>query len=116
MLTSIVGYLPSPGALDDQEVVARQDGSWLIDGSVTIERLKSVLDIEESLDGEEEHNFNTLGGFVMRMIGRIPVEADYFESAGWRFEVVDMDKTRVDKVLVTRSSEHQSAGNGGFES
>lgn len=116
VLTSIVGYLPSPGALDDQEVVARQDGSWLIDGSVTIERLKSVLDIEESLDGEEEHNFNTLGGFVMRMIGRIPVEADYFESAGWRFEVVDMDKTRVDKVLVTRSSEHQSAGNGGFES
>jgi len=64
----------------------------------------------------EEHNFNTLGGFVMRMIGRIPVEADYFESTGWRFEVVDMDKTRVDKVLVTRSSEHQSAGNGGSES
>jgi putative hemolysin len=111
VLTSIVGELPSIGGAEDLEVVAREDGSWLMDGSVTIERLKSVLDTEESLDGEEDHNFNTLGGFVMHMMGRIPSVADHFESAGWRFEVMDMDKTRVDKVLVSRSPELQSAEN-----
>jgi CBS domain containing-hemolysin-like protein len=69
-------------------------------GSVSIERLKSALEIEDDLPGEEENAFNTLGGFVMYTLGHIPAVSDYFESAGCRFEVVDMDKNRVDKVLV----------------
>ncbi|MDP2760858.1 MAG: transporter associated domain-containing protein, partial [Sideroxyarcus sp.] len=77
-------------------------GSWLIDGSVPIERLKSVLEIDDDLPGEEENAFNTLGGFVMYVLGNIPVAADHFERADCRFEVVDMDKNRVDKVLVAR--------------
>ena len=81
-------------------MVAREDGSWLMDGSVAIERLKSLLEINTDLPGEEENAFNTLGGFVMHMLGRIPAVADHFEWAGWRFEVVDMEKNRVDKVLV----------------
>ncbi len=109
VLTSIVGELPSLGGLEEQEVVARDDDSWLMAGCVTIERLKSVLDIHEPLDGEEGRNFNTLGGFVMHMMGRIPAAADHFESAGWRFEVMDMDKTRVDKVLVSRLPEPRPA-------
>ena len=104
VLTSIVGELPSSDLPEDQEVVKREDGSWLIDGSVTIERLKSVLEIEDVLPGEEENAFNTLGGFVMYQLGRVPMVSDHFEVAGCRFEVMDMDKNRVDKVLVARAT------------
>ena len=82
----------------------REDGSWLIDGSITIERLKSVLEIEDELPGEEENAFNTLGGFVMYQLGSVPMVSDNFEVAGCRFEVMDMDKNRVDKVLVAHAT------------
>ncbi|MDD4979593.1 MAG: hemolysin family protein [Gallionella sp.] len=104
VLTSIVGELPSSDLPEDQDVVMREDGSWLIDGSVTIERLKSVLEIEDELPGEEENAFNTLGGFVMYELGRVPMVTDHFEVAACRFEVMDMDKNRVDKVLVARAT------------
>ncbi len=104
VLTSIVGELPSSDLPEEQDIVKREDGSWLIDGSVTIERLKSVLEIEEYLAGEEENAFNTLGGLVMHILGRIPMVADHFETAGCRFEVMDMDKNRVDKVLVAHQT------------
>lgn len=109
VLTSIVGELPSSDIPEEQDIVVREDGSLLIDGGVTIERLKSVLEIDEDLPGEEENAFNTLGGFVMYVLGRIPVVADHFEAAGCRFEVIDMDKNRVDKVLVARIAPLQLA-------
>ena len=102
VLTSIVGELPSSDIPEEQDMVAREDGSWLMDGSVTVERVKQVLEIDNDLPGEEENAFNTLGGFVMHVLGRIPAVADHFEVAGCRFEVVDMDKNRVDKMLVAR--------------
>ena len=58
--------------------------------------------IEEDLPGEDENAFNTLGGLVMFVLGRIPSVTDQFDAAGFRFEVVDMDKNRVDKVLLSR--------------
>ena len=79
---------------------SREDGSWLVDGSVAMEHLKTVLKINAELPGEDENAFNTLGGFIMYVLGRIPVPADYFELADLRFEVVDMDGNRVDKVLI----------------
>ena len=112
VLTSIVGELPSSDIHEEQDIVMREDGSWLIDGSVPIERLKSVLEIDDDLPGEEENAFNTLGGFVMYVVGRIPVAADHFEEAGCRFEVMDMDKNRVDKVLAARIAQFQSAVDG----
>jgi putative hemolysin len=102
VLTSIVGELPSSDVAAEQDIVERADGSWLVDGSVAIERLKSEAGIEEDLPGEDENAFNTLGGLVMYVLGRIPVVADRFEAAGFSFEVVDMDKNRVDKVLLTQ--------------
>ena len=102
VLTSIVGELPSSDTTEEQDIVERVDGSWLIDGSVAIERLKSVVQIEEDLPGEDENAFNTLGGLVMYVLGRIPAVTDHFEVAGCRFEVVDMDKNRVDKVLLAK--------------
>ena len=100
VLTSIVGELPSEDVNAEQDVVVREDGSWLMDGGVSVERFKSVLEIDEDLRGEEENAFNTLGGFLMHMLGRIPAVADHFEWGGCRFEVMDMDKNRVDKVLI----------------
>jgi putative hemolysin len=112
VLTSIVGEIPSSDFAEDQDIVVREDGSWLVDGSVTVERLKLVLKIEDELPGEEENAFNTLGGFVMFVLGRIPLVTDRFEVAGHRIEVVDMDKNRVDKVWITKtvSPAHDSSG------
>ena len=100
VLVSIVGDMPSGDVHEEQEIVAREDGSWLMDGGTAIERVKSVLELEVDLPGEEENAYNTLGGFIMHMTGRIPAVADHFEWGGCRFEVVDMDRNRVDKVLV----------------
>lgn len=102
VLTSIVGELPSSDTAEEQDIVQRTDGSWLVDGSVAIERLKSVMDIDVNLPGEDENAYNTLGGLVMYVLGRIPAETDQFQVAACRFEVVDMDKNRVDKVLLTK--------------
>lgn len=102
VLTSIVGELPSSDTAEEQDIIQRTDGSWLVDGSVAIERLKAVMDIDADLPGEDENAYNTLGGLVMYVLGRIPVETDQFEVAACRLEVVDMDKNRVDKVLLTK--------------
>jgi putative hemolysin len=110
VLTAIVGELPSS---DEQDMVQREDGSWLVDGSVAVERLKYELEINEALPGEEDNAYNTLGGFVMHMLGRIPVTAEHFECEGLRFEVMDMDKNRVDKVLVARVAPGASAVSAG---
>ncbi|MEI7445685.1 MAG: hemolysin family protein [Burkholderiales bacterium] len=101
VLTSIVGDLPEQDDAGDTDVVRREDGSWLVDGSVGIERLEQVLGLDE-LSAEDERGFHTVGGFAMHRLGRIPTVADHFEAAGFRFEVVDMDRNRVDKVLVAR--------------
>jgi putative hemolysin len=101
VLAAIVGELSVPEAPEDRDMVQREDGSWLVDGDVGIERLKSVLDIDDDLPGEERQSFHTLGGFIMHMLGRIPAPTDHFETVGWRFEVMDMDGNRVDKVLVS---------------
>jgi putative hemolysin len=102
VLTSIIGELPTSDMPEEQDIVERADGSWLVDGGVAIERLKTFIAIEDELPGEDENAFNTLGGLVMYVLGRIPVVADHFEVVGYRFEVVDMDKNRVDKVLLSR--------------
>lgn len=102
VLEAIVGDVPSQDDDGEQDVVEREDGSLLMDGGLGVERLKAVLELKDALPGEEENAFHTLGGLMMHELGRVPLEADHFVLAGWRFEVVDMDKNRVDKVLVTR--------------
>ncbi|MQM30875.1 MAG: hypothetical protein CRU78_10265 [Candidatus Accumulibacter phosphatis] len=102
VLTSIVGDLPAVDSPEEQDIVVREDGSWLVDGLVTLERLRSVLHIASELPGEEENAFHTLGGFIMYVLGHIPEAAEHFDFAELRFEVVDMDHNRVDKVLIAR--------------
>ncbi|CUA83133.1 Hemolysin or related protein, contains CBS domains [Gulbenkiania indica] len=102
VLEAIVGDLPASGVPYDEEIVRRDDGSWLVDGMVTLDRFKEYFDLETLLPGEETGNINTLGGIMMFQLGRVPAVTDRFEWCGFTFEVMDMDKTRVDKIMVTR--------------
>jgi putative hemolysin len=101
VLEAIVGDLPALGQRDQPQAKKREDGSWLIDATLAINELKSVLNLSE-LPQEAEADYQTLGGLVMTRFGRIPAVGDRFEWDGWRFEVTDMDRHRVDKVVVTR--------------
>jgi putative hemolysin len=101
VLEAIVGDLPAQGQRDQPQAKKREDGSWLIDATLAINELKTILDLD-ALPQEAEADYQTLGGLVMTRFGRIPVAGDRFEWGGWRFEVTDMDRHRVDKVVVTR--------------
>ena len=103
VLAAIVGDYSSPEVMLENDLIRRSDGSWLADGEMSMERLTGELGIKGTLPGEDTHRFHTVGGFVMFMLGKIPSTADNFEIDGWRFEVMDMDKNRVDKVLVSRA-------------
>ncbi|MBN2003714.1 MAG: HlyC/CorC family transporter [Anaerolineae bacterium] len=100
ILESIVGDLPTVDEPEEPEIIQREDGSWLVDGILPIERVKKLLDLEE-LPNEALNAYQTLGGFIVYHIGSIPVAGESCECENWRFEVVDMDGRRVDKVLVT---------------
>ena len=80
--------------------VQREDGSWLMDGLIPVPELKDRLGLKD-LPDEDRGRYNTLAGMVMLLMGRLPQTADAVQWEGWRFEVVDLDGKRVDKVLVT---------------
>ncbi|WP_255211007.1 hemolysin family protein [Methylogaea oryzae] len=100
VMEAIVGDIPTPESVDKPEIVRREDGSWLIDGAIALNKLKKLFDLDE-FPGEDSDEFHTLGGFVMSQLGRVPKAADHFHHENLRFEVVDMDGNRVDKVLVS---------------
>ncbi|WNC46243.1 hemolysin family protein [Thermosynechococcus sp. GLH187] len=85
---------------EEPQIIQREDGSWLLDGLLSTYELKELLR-RESLPEEDTANYHTLGGLIITLFGRIPQSGDYIETDGLRFEVVDMDGNRVDKVLVT---------------
>ena len=100
ILEDLVGDVASVDMPEEKQVVQRPDGSWLIDGKLQVDDLKEILNIPH-LPEEESGRYQTLGGLVMLQVGRVPVTGDVFEAEGHRFEVVDMDGKRVDKVLVS---------------
>ena len=99
LLRAIVGELPSRQT--EPLAVRRDDGSWLLDGKLPLSDVSDILGISSANAGDLEE-FQTLGGFVMGRIGHVPQTGDRFEWGGMRFEVIDMDGRRIDKVLVTR--------------
>lgn len=103
VLEAIVGDIPDSGRRDAPSARQRKDGTWLVDAALSSHELKSLLKLEQPLPLEGEAEFKTLGGFMCAQLGRIPREADLFDWAGWRFEVIDMDQLRVDKVLISKS-------------
>ena len=99
ILVEIVGDVSSADELENPQAVQREDGSWLLDGMLPVDEFFELFNIDE-LPGEHRGSYQTLGGFVMTHLGRIPAAAEHFEWEGMRFEVMDMDGNRVDKVLV----------------
>lgn len=105
VLEAIVGDLPDHGPRQAHaEIRRREDGSWLIDATLPVGELKNLIGLKSRLPREDDADYKTLGGFVMTYFGRIPAAGDWFEWGGWRFEVVDMDRHRIDKVLVGRAA------------
>jgi putative hemolysin len=98
LLEAITGEF-TPQRPEDQWAVAREDGSWLLDGLIPVPELKDRLQLSSV---PEEERYHTLSGMLMILLGRLPQTSDAAEWQGWRFEVVDMDGKRVDKVLAMR--------------
>lgn len=94
ILEEIVGQMEA----SEPQATQRQDGSWLLDGMLEVDEFKEIFDLG---DLPHEDEYETLSGFVMTSLGRVPQSADHFEWNNLRFEVIDMDGRRVDKVLVT---------------
>jgi putative hemolysin len=99
ILEAVLGDLPAEA---EARVSQRPDGSWLVDGMLHIDELEALLDDKALFPEDERGDYQTLGGFVMMRIGRIPEPADQFDWNGMRFEVMDMDGRRVDKILISR--------------
>lgn len=100
VLEAIAGEFTTPS--DDAWAVRREDGAWLFDGLIPVTELKDRLDLKE-LPQEERGRYNTLAGMIMLLLGRLPDVSDSVEWEGWRFEVVDLDGKRIDKVLASLS-------------
>ncbi|OOG45615.1 hemolysin family protein [Rhodanobacter sp. C01] len=102
LLAAVVGasQIGHAGDAEDAPIVQRADGSWLIDGSLSTDDLRELLQVGE-LPGEQEHDFRTVAGMVMTALGHIPQTGEVFAWHGIRFEVVDLDGARIDKLLVT---------------
>ena len=92
-----------PGSADPDQALAvqRDDGSWLLDGLLPMDEMKEKLGIADLTD-ESHGRYHTVGGFVVTSIGRIPKRAEKFTASDWEFEVVNMDRNRVDEVLATK--------------
>ncbi len=100
MLEAITGEL-QPGAKVDAWATQRDDGSWLIDGVMPVSELKARLDIRD-LPDEGRGRYNTVAGLLQSTSGRLMTVGDQVDCAGWKFEVIDLDGKRIDKVLASR--------------
>ena len=101
LLEAITGEFGAPSD-EDAWAVQRENGSWLLDGLIPVPEFKDRLELKE-LPEEDRGRYNTLAGMIMLLLGRLPRTTDAVEWEGWRFEVVDLDGKRVDKVLVSRT-------------
>lgn len=103
LLGAVLGRAQATESAEDEPlVVEREDGSWLVDGRLSAEELREMLALD-SLPGEDEFDYTTAAGLVIARYGRIPHAGEHFDWKGWRFEVVDLDGARIDKLLIARA-------------
>jgi putative hemolysin len=115
VLEAIVGDLgEEEGQEEDPDAVQRPDGSWLLDGMVPVDQFVALLSLP-AIPQDEDGEYNTLGGFVFARTGRIPAAGETFDWHTWRFEVMDMDGNRVDKILATKIEEPDETGSDDLE-
>lgn len=109
VMEAIVGDLPEPGDRRGPDAVQREDGSWLVDGSMPVEELPRRFQLDP-LPPDHGESYSTLGGFVLDRLGHIPRAGETFTWGGRRIEVMDMDHHRVDKVLIAPVKKPEPAG------
>jgi putative hemolysin len=109
LLAAVVGASQlGHGNEESLPITQREDGSWLVDGSISTDDLRELLHLDH-LPGEDEHDFRTAAGMVMAALGHIPQAGEVFAWRGIRFEVVDLDGARIDKLLVTPAPRIEAA-------
>jgi putative hemolysin len=112
LVQGIVGELPTAHShLEGPMIVARGDGSWLVDGRLPFEDFREQVNLPEA--EEPAVGFDTVAGFVLTQLGRLPAIGDKFEWEGWQFEVVDMDGNRIDRLLITSPAPEAGAAERG---
>ncbi|QOY96677.1 HlyC/CorC family transporter [Massilia sp. UMI-21] len=102
VMSALVGDVTVAGEDHDVDAVQRPDGSWLLDGGVSLDRFRDLLETGLGFPGEVEGAYHTLAGFLLYQLGYIPKPSDAVEWQGFRFEVMDMDGNRIDRILVSR--------------
>jgi putative hemolysin len=100
IMSALVGDVTVQGEEHEDDAVRRQDGSWLLDGGVSLERFRDLLETSVSFPDEDSGAYHTLAGFVLYQLGYIPKASEFFDWHDYRFEVVDMDGNRIDRILV----------------
>lgn len=103
VVEAIVGRLPERGVRQHYpEIIVREDGSWLIDAQFDFDETAREIGLQNDREETAENRFQTVGGFVLHHLGHIPEEGEMLEWNGYRFEIVDMDRQRIDKLIITR--------------
>jgi putative hemolysin len=102
LLEAITGEL-QPDVQTDAWAVQQSDGSWMLDGLMPLSELKTRLEIEDDLPGEERGRYNTLAGLLMAVSGKLPTQGTKIACAHWLFEVVALEGRRIDKVHARRT-------------
>jgi putative hemolysin len=100
VMGALVGEVPIVDDPQEADAVQREDGSWLMDGKVTFDRFRDIVNTVVHFPEESAGTYHTLAGFVLAQLGHIPNASEHFEWGGYRFEVVDMDGNRIDRILV----------------
>jgi putative hemolysin len=101
VMQALVGEIGSVEQSGDSPIVRRDDGSWLVEGALTVQRLHETSGLETAVPVSDDE-YNTLAGFVLANLRRMPRAGDRFDAGSYRFEVIDMDHQRVDKVLISQ--------------
>jgi CBS domain containing-hemolysin-like protein len=107
-MSTVMGDLVSPWA--EEQIVRRDERSWLIDGVTPIPDVLRALELDAL---PQQQQYDTLAGFLMVMLRRIPRRTDAVTVAGYRFEVIDVDNHKIDQVMVTRLEPHEAAAPAG---
>lgn len=107
ILRAIAGEIPNDGGMERAEAVRREDGSWLIDGQLSIHEVERLLGRSDLADGD---NFHTVAGFVLWKLGRLPSAGDCLTWRDLKFEVLDMDGPRIDKIAISQTAKVPPTG------